>query len=328
MQCIEKISKDIETFMQDAGLNEAYLFGGAVLDTQVNPNAEIHDYDVCVKDYDVFMEALQNIERNGCTVSEVMHTHNYYVAVKHPTLGDVDFSCMNPEDNGIFNIEKIYAKFRKKNEGYVNEIIDNYDAIESIKQGRIRLACDPKAEGSYNLLRRFMAIVGKYGVDTSVDGINQPTIDRIKNEFKEQRHFVPQDKVRCLSRLTASLRRSKNRQEYVQNFGQQHLFADAYPVLDKLLNNENFVNHALLERAETQKELLELMMLCTPKQDRDEMIDCLRILAKREPARQDKGVKSFVDNIENEKTSINRLNNEILTPLMLFKMGQVSKKGA
>ena len=319
MQCIEKISNDVTLFMQDAGLNEAFLFGGAVLDTSVNPNAEIHDYDICVKDYDVFMEALQNIENSGSTVSEVMHTHNYYVVVKHPTLGDVDFSCMDPEDNGIFNIEKIYAKFRKKNDGYVNEIIDNYDAVEGIKHGRIRLACNPKEEGAYNILRRFMAIVGKYGVDVSVNGINQDTINRIKEEFKEQRHFVPQDKVRCLSRLSASLKRSKDRSKYISEMGKQHIFADAYPVLDKLLNNEKFVTHPLLERAQTQRELLELMMLCTPKYDRDDMIDCLRILAKREPARQDKGVKLFVENLEDQKTSINRLNNQILTPLMLFK---------
>ena len=325
MQCIEKISKDIERFMQDAGLHEAFLFGGAVLDTEVDPEAEIHDYDICVKDYDVFMEAIQNIEKNGGDVSEVMHTHNHYVVVKHPTLGDVDFSCMDPEDNGIFNIEKIYAKFRKKGDEYVNEIVDKYDAVEGLKNGKIRLACDPKEEGSYNLLRRFMAIVGKYGVDISPNGVNQVTINRIKQEFKEQTRCVPQDKVRCLARLSASLKRSKNRHQYVDNMGKQHIFEDAYPVLDRLLNNENFINHPLLERAQSQREILELMMLCTPKNERDEMSDCLRMLARREPARQDRGVKAFVENLENEKTSINRLNNQILTPLLLFKQAEVVK---
>ena len=53
-------------------------------------------------------------------------------------------------------------------------------------------------------------------------------------------------------------------------------------------------------------------------EERDNLIDCLRILSKREAARQDKGVKDFIDEIENEKTSINRLTTNILTPLFTY----------
>jgi len=70
--------------------------------------------------------------------------------------------------------------------------------------------------------------------------------------------------------------------------------------------------------------LLWLMVGHTHKtEERDALINCLRILSRREVARQDKGVKSFVEDIENEKTSINRLTTEILFPLLQFKQKKV-----
>lgn len=113
----------LNTLWQEAGLNEAFLFGGSVLDPLVNPNAKINDYDVCVKDKDTFFEALKNLEQKGFDISEVTRTHNIYVVIQHPEFGQIDFSCMDPEANGIFNIEKIYKKYRKINGG-VCECID------------------------------------------------------------------------------------------------------------------------------------------------------------------------------------------------------------
>lgn len=326
MECATKVSQDITQFMNEAGLNEAYLFGGSVLDPLTKENAKVSDYDVCVKDKDIFYETLKKMEDKKCTISEVMRTHNIYVVIKHEELGQIDFSCMNPEDNGIFNIEKIYAKFKRQDGEIVNTVVDKYDAIESIKKGRIRLACNPEDEGAYNLLRRFLAIVGKYGIDTSKDGINQDTIDQIKAEFKAGRHYIPQDKVRCLSRLPASLRRSQDREAFVTNLGQQHIFEVAFPEIDRLFNDEKFSHNEKLKTCETQKDLLWLMIGHTEKtEERDKLIDCLRILSRREEARQDKGVKAFVEDLENEKTSVNRLNKEILLPLFQFKQEKHSK---
>ena len=53
-------------------------------------------------------------------------------------------------------------------------------------------------------------------------------------------------------------------------------------------------------------------------EERDALVDCLRILSKREAARQDKGVKEFVSEIENEKTSTNRLTTNIINPLFSY----------
>ena len=113
MECDEKVSSDIKQFMEEADLNEVFLFGGAVLDPLTRENAKISDYDICVKDTDVFYTTLKKLESKNCTISEVMRTHNIYTVVRHPTLGQIDFSCMDPENNGIFNIEKIYIKHMK-----------------------------------------------------------------------------------------------------------------------------------------------------------------------------------------------------------------------
>lgn len=313
-------------FMEQARLNEAFLFGGAVLDPLINPNAKINDYDVCVKDKDTFFEALQNLEAQGIPISEVTRTHNIYVVIQHPEFGQIDFSCMDPENNGIFNIEKIYKKYRKINGGgYDSTIIDKYGAVEGLKRGEIRLACNPEEEGAYNLLRRFLAVTGKYSLDISKDGPNQAVINDIKDEFRKSRPHIPQDRVRCLSRLSASLRRSKNRNEYVKNLGSQGIFFIAFPDIHKLFNRPSFQTSPELAQSQTQKELLELMLAHTKKEDRDAMIDCLRILAKREPARQDKGVKMFVENLEQEKTSPARLSKEILTPLFVHILSAQQK---
>lgn len=319
MECVKKVSQDIEQFMEQAGLSEAFLFGGAVLDPLVKEDAKISDYDVCVKDKEVFYEALKNLEDKDVAISEVMRTHNIYVVIKHPQLGQIDFSCMDPESNGIFNIEKIYAKFRKKSSGeYNNYVVDKYGAVEGLKRGEIRLACNPEEEGAYNILRRFLAVTGKYNLDISVNGPNQETIDRIKHEFFVDRHYIPQDKVRCLSRLSASLRRSQDREKYVKNLGEQHIFAVAFPEVNKLFNRKDFQNSSELKNCTTQRELLELMTASVHGADRDNLVDCLRILSRREAARQDKGVKAFVENIEAEKTSLNRLNKQILNPVFSY----------
>ena len=324
MECATKVSQDIIQFMNEAGLNEAFLFGGSVLDPLTNENAKISDYDICVKERDTFYETLKNLENKNCHISEVMRTHNIYVVIHHEELGQIDFSCMDPEDNGIFNIEKIYAKFKRQDDKITNTVVDKYGAIESIKKGEIRLACRPEDEGAYNLLRRFLASVGKYGLDTSENGINQETINQIKEEFRAGRHYIPQDKVRCLSRLPASLKRSKDRESYVKNLGRQHIFEIAFPEIDRLFNDQNFQQNTQLKTCETQKDLLWLMVGHTHKtEERDALINCLRILSRREVARQDKGVKSFVEDIENEKTSINRLTTEILFPLLQFKQKKV-----
>lgn len=318
MECAAKVSEDISNFMRDTGLNEAFLFGGAVLDPLTRENAKISDYDLCVKNQDDFYEALRNLEGQNIEISEVMRTHNVYVVIKHPQYGQIDFSCMDPEDNGIFDVEKIYARFvRRKGDIISNEVIDKYGAIDGIKRGEIRIASNPEKEGAYNILRRFLAVSGKYNLDISRNGPNQQTINQMNEAFKNSVRYIPQDRVRCLSRLVASLRRSSDRGAYVRNLAEQKVFENAFPEIHKLFMQPEFQNDPRLVACETQKDLLKMMMLKVGD-GRDALLDCFSILSRREKARQDKGVRSFVEELQQEKTSPTRLNKEILTPLFRF----------
>jgi len=327
MKCVKKVSDDVQQFMQDAGLSEAFLFGGAVLDPLVFENAKINDYDLCVKNEDSFYEALQNLEKQNVYVSEVMRTHNIYAVVKHPSLGQIDFSCMDPEDNGIFNVEKIYARFIRKNDVVDNEVVDKYGAIEGMRNGKIHLSSTPEKEGAYNILRRFLAIAGKYNLDISKGGMNQEAINKINKSFGAKYRYIPQDKVRCLSRLVASLKRAKNRKNFVRDIAEQNILEYAFPDVHKLFNNENFQNCDKLQDCSSQKELLELMLANVDFKDRDAMVDCLLQLSKREKARQDQGVNTFVKMVSNEKTSVERLERNILTPVFNYIVQKNSRKG-
>lgn len=325
MEYSKKIVSDINQFMQESDLNEVYMFGGAVLDVLTQENPKINDYDLCVKNQDEFYATLQTLEQKGVEISEVMRTHNIYTVIHHPKLGQIDFSCMDPEDNGIFNIEKIYAQFRRKNGHVEAKIIDKYGAVDGIKRGEIRISCNQEKEGAYNILRRFLANVGKYGLDISKNGRNQNTIAQINKLFAAGYHYIPQDKVRCLSRVTASLKRSSDRKTFVQNIGEQKMFQHAFPDLHKLFNNPLFQNCEKLKTASSQKELLELMLANVDFKDRDAMVDCLMLLSKREKARQDKGVREFVEDISSEKTSPQRLAKSVLNPVFQYILANKGK---
>lgn len=325
MECSQKVASDISQFMLDSDLNEVFLLGGAVLDPLVQKNPKISDYDLCVKNQDEFYATLQNLEKQGVEISEVMRTHNIYAVIKHPSLGQIDFSCMDPEDNGIYNIEKIYAQFKRKNNRIENYVVDKYGAVDSIKRGEIRISCNSEKEGAYNILRRFMANVGKYNLDISPDSPNQHTINQINALFAAGYHYIPQDKVRCLARVTASLRRSQDRTGFVKNIGEQNLFKQSFPDLHKLFNNPLFQNCEKLKTSSTQKELLELMLANVDFKDRDAMVDCLMLLSRREKARQDKGVREFVDSISSEKTSPQRLTKSIINPVFQYILANKGK---
>ncbi len=326
MEFPEKIVKDIQQFMTEADLHEAYLFGGAVLDSLINKDAKINDYDMCVKDESTFYKTLANLKKSQSNVSDVMRTHNIYAVINHPQLGQIDFSCMNPEDNGILNIEKIYARFNLNRNGLSYQIVDKYDAIEGMKQGKIRLASLPEKEGAYNILRRFLAVAGKYGIDIKPGGVNQQFINQMNEAFKANYPYVAQDRVRCLSRLGASLKRSKNRPEFVKNLHDQKIFEQSFPNIHELLGKPEFQASEKLKTAESQKELLWLMLRSVKGEERDNLADTILLLSKREKARQDKGVNEVIASISNEKTSANRLNKKILSPLYNFIMAKQNKE--
>lgn len=325
MEFPQKVVNDIQQLMTEADVHELYMFGGAVLDTLLNKDAKVNDYDVCVKEDAVFYKTLLNMKKSQCQVSDVMRTHNIYAVIKHPQLGQIDFSCMDPEDNGILNIEKIYARFNLTKNGVTYQVVDKYDALDCIKQGKIRLASLPEKEGAYNILRRFLAVAGKYDIDIRPGGINQPFINQMNEAFSQNYPYVAQDRVRCLSRFAASLKRSKNRPEFVKNLYEQKIFEQPFPDIHKLLGNPAFQNAEKLKTADSQKELLWLMLRSVKGEARDDFVDTILLLSKREKARQDSGVNEVVTQLSNEKTSPERLNKKVINPVYHFIMNKQNK---
>ena len=315
MECTKNVSENVFQFLKEAELDEVFLFGGSVIDPLINKDAKIMDYDLCVQNNSDFYRAISNLENKGYEISEIMKTHNIYTVINHPEIGQIDFSCMNPEDNGIFNIEKIYAHFSNRRGESTNEIVDKYGAIDGLREGKIRLSCDVEKEGSYNILRRFFAVTAKYNLDISKDGINQQTINQINKSFELRKHHVPQEKVRCLSRLVASLNRSKDKNLYMKNLSEQELLKNSFPDIHALFGKLSAQPKNEIQQCNSQKDILKFMLVNTPSEDRDAMVDCLMILSHREKARQEAGVRVFVDDISREKTSSQRLQQKIITPV-------------
>ena len=313
MQCNQKIAKDINVFMQDAGLTKLYLFGGAVLDPLLNENAPINDYDVCVKDEEDFYAGINALKEKGYNVADVIKTHNIYVVIKDPNGMQFDFSCMDPEDNGILSLEKIYAEFP------ANKIIDKYDSVGACLRQEFRLASNPKKEGAYNVLRRFLAAAQKYHFPIHKGSQNQDIIDTMKAEFKSQGVAVKQDKVRCLDRLIKILAKEKNKEKLIRDFAEQEILKDAFPNFHKLFSEEKFRKSEQLQQLSDPGKLLDFIIQYHRDGDfrRDELVNSAAILLYREKARAHPSVLHTINKALREKTSFNRLNQEIITPLLI-----------
>ena len=319
MKCNPKISLDINNFMQDANLSKLYLFGGAVLDPLWNPQAKINDYDVCVKDEEDFYSGIIALKDKGYSVADVVKTHNIYAVIKNAEGMQFDFSCMDPEDNGILSIEKIYAEFP------TNQIIDKYDSLGACQRQEIRIAANPKKEGAYNVLRRFLAVAQKYHFPINKGSHNQETIDRIKAEFKAQTVAVKQDKVRCLDRLVKILAKEQNKKQLLTDFAEQELLKDAFPNFHNLFCEEKFCNAQELQIISDPGKLLDFIIHYHKNGDfrKDELVNSALILLYREKARANPSILKTIHNSLQEKTSANRIEKEILAPLLQY----AQKKG-
>lgn len=322
MKAIKVVEDKVNKFADDAQLTQLYLFGGSVLDPLLyGEKARLNDYDLCVKDEESFFSAISNLKKSGYKVSEPTRAHNVYVVIHDEDGLQFDFACMDPEDNGIFSLEKVYARFPQ------NEVVDKYDSLGAIKRGELRIASNPKKEGVYNLLRRFIAVSSKYDLPIFVDGPNQETIDLIKKEFKEQPEYIFQDKVRCLDRLVKTIAKRDDKSEYIKDFSEQGLLKQSFPSFHNVFSNEEFRESEELKKIDKPAKLLQYMLeyVSDDVVQRDGFVDSSVILEYREEARSDADVINFVKKVYAEKTSISRLNNKILSPLLSSLM---AKEGA
>ena len=179
----KSVEEVIREFMEMTNCEQVFLYGGSAIDRYMDPKAPIMDYDIAIRDSDVYLKTLSKLKNLGFEVGNTRQTHNFATVAKHPDYGTFDLSCMNIEANGIYNLEKFYIEFSKNSPH--GKIVDSYNAVNSLKEGKIEIANNPEEEKAYDLLRRFSVLAGKYGFSTKRGGKNENTMAIIERRLQE-----------------------------------------------------------------------------------------------------------------------------------------------
>lgn len=303
----------IQDFMKMTGCSEVFLYGGAAIDRYLNPNAEIMDYDMAIKDPDLYVDVVDKLKELDFDVGNTRISFNLSTVAKHKEYGVFDLACMDIESNGIYNLEKFYIKYSEKYP--LGKAVDRFGTVGALREGRIELVNNPDKEKAYDLLRRFSVLAGKYNFSLERNGLNKDTMDTIERRLIETpiSKTNEHDRVRCLARFFGGILRSKDQANFVRGMGQTELMSYGYPQINKVLHNENFINSAAEQPFKDKYDLINRML--KNAEDRDSFVDEISILQKRERDREDPNVLKTIDGLMDEKTSAKRLNNKVLNPL-------------
>ncbi len=323
----KQLNRDaIGNFMKMTGASKVYLYGGAAIDRYLNPEAEIMDYDIAIQNPDEYVAVVEKLKKEGFDVGNTRVAFNLSTVAKHPEHGVYDLACMNIETNGIYNLEKFYIEYSP--EYPWGKAVDRFDTVHCLREGRIVIANNPDEERAYDLLRRFSVLAGKYGFSLDREGINKGTIDTLHRRLQETpvKEENKHSRVRCLARFMGAVLRSKKQGEFLEGMGQTELMGYAYPEINNLLHNENFIASVKQKSFDNKLDLIDRMMEHTD--NRDGLIDELLLLTQREKDREDPKVIQRVEALGAEKTSLKRLNKEILSPVFSYILsgrGEVHK---
>ncbi len=309
----QSTSDAIRHFMEMTGCSKVYLYGGAAIDRYLNPEAEIMDYDVAIKNPDEYVAVVDKLKGLGFDVGNTRVAFNLSTVAKHPEYGIFDLACMDIEKNGIYNLEKFYIEFSEKYPW--GKAVDRFGTVGALREGRIIPINNPDDEKAYDLLRRFSVLAGKYGFSLDRNGINGDTIDIIHRRLQETPPHKDNEhsRVRCLARFMGAVLRSKKQDEFIRGMGQTELMGYGYPAINGILHNENFIRSAGENRIKDKFDLIDRMLKNAA--DRDAFIDEITLLRKRERDREDPRVIHRVDNFMDEKTSPQRLAQNVLNPV-------------
>ena len=306
----------VHEFMELTGCDQVFLYGGSAIDRYMDPNAEIMDYDIAIRDSTTYLKVLENLKALGFDVGDTRKTHNFATVAKHKDFGIFDLSCMNIEDNGIYNLEKFYIEFSPKYP--YGKIVDAYNTVNSLKEGKIEIANNPNEERAYDLLRRFSVLAGKYGFSTERGGKNENTISIIEKRLQETPISADneKDRVRCISRFLGAAFRRQKQASYFARMGETGLFKYGFPAIHEIMQNDKFLMNIRANPAKNKLELIEIMLSYT--KNRDQLVDELSLLYKRDRDREDPRVIDKVEALIREKTSTNRLTTNVLNPLFKY----------
>ena len=306
----------VHEFMELTGVDQVFLYGGSAIDRYMNPCAQIMDYDIAIRDSGTYLKVLEKLKSLGFEVGDTRKTHNFATVAKHKDYGVFDLSCMNIEDNGIYNLEKFYIEF-SSNYPY-GKVVDAYNTVNSLIEGKIEIANNPEEEKAYDLLRRFSVLAGKYGFSTERGGKNENTISIIERRLQETpiNKDNEKDRVRCISRFLGAAFRRQNQASYFTRMGETGLFKYGFPAIHEIMRNDKFLLDIKLNPATDKLDLIERML--SYSQNKDELVDELCLLQKRDKDREDPKVLNKVEELSQAKTSTNRLTTRVLEPLFMY----------
>lgn len=306
----------VHEFMELTGVDQVFLYGGSAIDRYMDPCAQIMDYDIAIRDSGTYLKVLEKLKSLGFDVGDTRKTHNFATVAKHKDYGVFDLSCMNIEDNGIYNLEKFYIEY-SSNYPY-GKVVDAYNTVNSLIEGKIEIANNPEEEKAYDLLRRFSVLAGKYGFSTERGGKNENTISIIERRLQETpiNKDNEKDRVRCISRFLGAAFRRQNQASYFARMGETGLFKYGFPAIHEIMRNDKFLLDIKLNPATDKLDLIERML--SYSQNKDELVDELCLLQKRDKDREDPKVLNKVEELTQAKTSTNRLTTRVLEPLFMY----------
>lgn len=294
----------IEFFMKAAGISSAFFCGGGAIDSYMNPDAPVKDIDLIIQDYEVYDRAIKRLRQMDDfdigTVRQEQQTMgkiSMSCVLKHARYGVLDLGYLSDvNQNGLFDIESLYIKLPEM------QCFDPYDGVTSLKKGRAIFIRYPlEHEKAYGLLRRFAALAGKYSLSTYPNGVNAETLNLITSRFTSREAveshptYQAHDEVRCLSRLLQALSKTKNRRAYVEGLGLSGVLQVAFPALHDLFNQDNFIQASDLQTAPETAAVIRVML---DKADNiDGLVNCLAILTKREPERDEPEVRALINGL-------------------------------
>ena len=311
----------VSKFMELTGCDNLCLFGGAAIDRYLNPDCEIMDYDIAIRDPEVYARSIERLREANCEVG-IPRAAAFTVAtvVKHKDLGVFDLNCMKIEQNGIFNLEKFYIEYSP--EYPMGRAVDTYGAVPGLRTGQIKLASNPAEEKAYDLLRRFSVLAGKYDFPLERGGKNEQTIAAIEKRIKETpcNSKNEHSRIRCLARFLGAAFRRNKQAEYFEKMGQTGLYSYGFPALQAVMENKDFIEELSVYPAKDKKELIEKMYAYSA--DKEAFVAEISLLSKRERDREDPRVFDKIVEYSAQKTSIKRLNESIIEPLLKFKLSR------
>ncbi len=317
-------SEVINNFMELTKCHRVYLYGGAAIDRFMNPECKIMDYDIAIKDLEEYQHAIEKLREQGFEIGTPRISFNLSTVAKHPEHGIFDLSCMDIEKNGIYNFEKFYIEYSPAHPR--GRAVDRFKTVRALREGRIEIINNPDEEKAYDLLRRFNVLAGKYVFSLDRDGINKDTIETIERRLKETpiNKSTEHSRVRCLSRFLGAAFRSRPQDEYFAGIGKTNLMSYGYPQINKLINNQEFIESLKQKPAKDKIDLIEKMLEYS--EHRELFIEEISLLSKREPDREDARVINKVNELSNEKTSLQHLDSAIISPIFNHIMSARKEK--